>query len=440
MFVFGGGLTSGSGIQYNGSTLAGLGDIVVVTINYRLGALGFYASEEVAQDNTLHTTGAMNGVLDVVMGLQWVQEHITSFGGDPSRVTVAGESSGAMNTCLLGYSPQAQGLFHQLIIESGACTGPWFGTEWSRHNSFNVSHTFAKGILPPAHLDPKNHDDCRSTLCQLRRLPVATIVNNVNFGTMNYGLDGHFMLKRPRDSTMLFAGSVLMGGNSGDTTCRSAGSVPSAPSDSKGLSTILKEYFPNAWQLVLNQYTIPETGTSGALNYPEMFYNMSRDAGVTCPTLWLAQRLMHQNADRRIYLYEFAFNSTHPGLAVRHGGELAPVFQHNVGGESPLSGIGNTTLARTQSKQVGELWTSFVSQGQPSSSSSQALDWESFGSTDKNFMYMSPSGEVFNSFDQVEKKDVIESYNDMGHCDFWKSYVHGGHAEQKNFDNFGYLC
>ena len=74
-WVFGGGLTSGSGIQYNGTALALSGDMLVVTINYRLAALGFYASESIG-DATINTTGAMNGVLDVVRALKFVHNHI----------------------------------------------------------------------------------------------------------------------------------------------------------------------------------------------------------------------------------------------------------------------------------------------------------------------------------------------------------------------------
>jgi len=74
-WVFGGGLTSGSGIQYNGTALALSGDVIVVTINYRLAALGFYASESIG-DATINTTGAMNGVLDVVRALKFVHNHI----------------------------------------------------------------------------------------------------------------------------------------------------------------------------------------------------------------------------------------------------------------------------------------------------------------------------------------------------------------------------
>ena len=111
-------MTSGSGIQYNGTQLAALGNIVVVTVNYRVGALGFYASQEIAAEKGNHgSNGAMNGVLDVVEALHFVQNYISYFGGDPTKVTIAGESSGAMNSCILGFTPIASSLFHQMILD-----------------------------------------------------------------------------------------------------------------------------------------------------------------------------------------------------------------------------------------------------------------------------------------------------------------------------------
>ena len=122
VWVFGGGLTSGSGIQYNGTKLAALGNVVIVTINYRLGALGLYASKAISNEKINHqSNGAMNSVADVIESLKFVQKYISYFGGDPTQVTVAGESSGSMNSCILAFSKQAKHLFHRLILESGAC-------------------------------------------------------------------------------------------------------------------------------------------------------------------------------------------------------------------------------------------------------------------------------------------------------------------------------
>ena len=103
--------------MYKGEHLARLGDVVVVTINYRLGSFGFL--------NLRHCPGSVlasgtEGIMDQICALEWVRDNIASFGGDPENVTVFGESAGALSVgCLLGLS-QAQGLFHKAILQSGA--------------------------------------------------------------------------------------------------------------------------------------------------------------------------------------------------------------------------------------------------------------------------------------------------------------------------------
>src|SRR5439155_24774340 len=104
--------------------LASRGDVVVVTINYRLGALGFAAHPALADAET--GIQANWGVLDQVAALRWVQENIAGFGGDPGNVTVFGESAGAMSVSTLLGMPIAQGCFAKGIAESGGPVGVMF--------------------------------------------------------------------------------------------------------------------------------------------------------------------------------------------------------------------------------------------------------------------------------------------------------------------------
>jgi para-nitrobenzyl esterase len=108
VYVHGGGATNGSANDHDGSALAAQGDIIVVTINYRLGALGFLQGGNYA----LH---------DVLLALNWVQRSIAGLGGDPQRVTLAGESAGGTVICPLLAAPQAKGLFRAAIISSDDC-------------------------------------------------------------------------------------------------------------------------------------------------------------------------------------------------------------------------------------------------------------------------------------------------------------------------------
>ena len=122
VFIYGGGFVSGgaSSPLYAGDQLAAHG-VVVVTINYRLGPLGYLASEQLQADQGVDNLGNM-GLLDQIAALQWVQDEIAAFGGDPGNVTIFGESAGAISVCALVNAPGAHGLFHAAIIESGFCS------------------------------------------------------------------------------------------------------------------------------------------------------------------------------------------------------------------------------------------------------------------------------------------------------------------------------
>ncbi|MBV8979232.1 MAG: carboxylesterase/lipase family protein [Alphaproteobacteria bacterium] len=120
VWIHGGAFTTGAGSlgTYNGKRLARLGDVVVVTINYRLGALGFLNLHD-ASGGRLPGTGA-EGIADQIAALRWVTHNIAAFGGNPANVTIFGESAGAMSIGALLAAPQARGLFHKAILQSGA--------------------------------------------------------------------------------------------------------------------------------------------------------------------------------------------------------------------------------------------------------------------------------------------------------------------------------
>ncbi|XP_054856542.1 fatty acyl-CoA hydrolase precursor, medium chain-like [Eublepharis macularius] len=113
VWIHGGGLLLGAASTYDGSVLAASEDVVVVAIQYRLGILGFFSSGDA-------TARGNWGFHDQVAALQWIQENIAAFGGDPGSVTIFGESAGACSTSALVLSPLAKGLFHKAISESGA--------------------------------------------------------------------------------------------------------------------------------------------------------------------------------------------------------------------------------------------------------------------------------------------------------------------------------
>jgi para-nitrobenzyl esterase len=120
VWIYGGGFSQGTGSspQFDGEGLARKG-VVVVTFNYRLGPLGFLATPELSKESG-HGASGNYGLLDDVALLQWVQRNIAAFGGDPGRVTIAGQSAGAGSVGFLSMSPLARGLFHRSIAQSHA--------------------------------------------------------------------------------------------------------------------------------------------------------------------------------------------------------------------------------------------------------------------------------------------------------------------------------
>ena len=209
--IHGGGFTAGTGNSYNGSVLAAGQDVVVVTINYRLGGLGFFATQEATTVPSMHgATGGMNGLLDQITALRWVQANGARFGGDVSQITISGESAGGESVCNLLASPVAHGLFHRAIIESGPClVGTW---GWGPHepgppdNLLSVCDKLAQTLTGLA----------KPTLADLRAVKDPRGFINI---TIKDSVDGYVIPKQPSEyfaTGRLNAVDVLLGGNSYD--------------------------------------------------------------------------------------------------------------------------------------------------------------------------------------------------------------------------------
>lgn len=166
VFIHGGGFSSGSNSVpiYNGAKMAQKG-VVFVTINYRVGSLGFLAHPELSEESPNNASGNY-GLLDQVAALEWVQQNIEKFGGDPGNVTIAGQSAGSFSVNYLVASPLAEGLFHQAIAESGAAllpTNPIAGNN-SLENAEKQGQKAAQSVGA-------------ESISELRNLPADSIVS-----------------------------------------------------------------------------------------------------------------------------------------------------------------------------------------------------------------------------------------------------------------------
>ena len=154
-YIYGGGFSEGSSAVpvYDGEGLAKKG-LVVVTVNYRVGLLGFFAHPELTQESPNHASGNY-GLLDQVAALKWVQTNIAKFGGDPAQVTIAGQSAGAASVLALTASPLAKGLFARGIAQSGAAANGGLatgGTKLEQAEATGAAFATAKGAKSIADL------------------------------------------------------------------------------------------------------------------------------------------------------------------------------------------------------------------------------------------------------------------------------------------------
>ena len=204
VYFFGGGFVAGDGseLRYDGASLASRG-IITVTVNYRLGVFGFFATPALAAESPHHAAGNY-GLLDQVAALRWVRDNIAAFGGDPAQVTIAGESAGSIAVSALMTSPLSRGLFARAIGESGALIAPI-------------------APVPLATMERRGEGFARKlgteSLAALRALPADRLLQATreHHGDADVDLDGWF-LREPPAATMARGAQaqvpLLLGSNS----------------------------------------------------------------------------------------------------------------------------------------------------------------------------------------------------------------------------------
>ncbi|MGV9454865.1 carboxylesterase/lipase family protein [Streptomyces sp. NPDC003635] len=171
VWLHGGGNVYGAGSDYDGSALAARG-LVVVTVNYRLGALGFLAHPALSTESTDHASGDY-GLMDQQAALRWVQRNIGAFGGDRNRVTLGGQSAGSADTCAHIASPTAKGLFQRAIQQSGSCVSPGALTPLTLDAAERRGSGFAAAV---GCADPATAAAC------LRTVPVTELIRTTDTG------------------------------------------------------------------------------------------------------------------------------------------------------------------------------------------------------------------------------------------------------------------
>jgi para-nitrobenzyl esterase len=390
-FIHGGAGVIGSSREavYDGANMAQQG-VVLVSINYRLGVLGFLAHPALTAEDSAHHVSGNYGLLDQQLALQWVKQNIAAFGGDPHNVTIFGESAGAVYTCIHLVSPLSAGLFQHAIGESGTClysTTPLQG---------GSSSAEANGQRLAALVGCDNAADVATCL---RAVSAGKLVSALGLGNnilqagglkMDVNIDGYVLPAAP--ATLLKQGNFskvdfIAGTNADEASIFTlAVKINNADDYRRAVQAALP---------TLADYVLP---IYPAADYPSpkaAFDALVRDAFFLCPTRKLVQLVSAQQPNT--YLYQF----THlPPLAQRtnlgafHGAELAYVFGNMPAYYKPAD--------RRLAAAIMGYWTRFATDGDPNGAGAAA--WPRYDATsDQNIGFG----------DQISTNTQLE----QSHCD-----------------------
>jgi para-nitrobenzyl esterase len=369
VWIHGGGLTQDAGRDYDGSQIAAHG-VVVVTINYRLGALGFLAHPALASRPGASTGNY--GIMDQQAALRWVQRNISRFGGNPHNVTIAGESAGGESVLAHLASPGSRGLFQRAIVQSGA----FEMSQPSRAEAEASGEAFAANAGCPG-----QHAAC------LRHLPVSVLVANwPSSAPQTLNVDGKVLTASIGSAIASghFARVPILDGTNRDeerifvslgVTVSGGTFVPiPAPvtaetyrSDIRGVLGVTAERAAAiAARYPFGAYTDPSAAFSALVS----------DANFVCPAVHL-DRLTARYVPT--FAYEFADDGapqlyTPPGLVPKvatHGSELQYLFDLP---NAPYPGA-FTPAQQTLANSMRTAWAHFATRGVPSS---QGMAWPMF--------------------------------------------------------------
>jgi len=364
VWIHGGAYCLGTAAQgiYNGRILSTLGDVVLVSFNYRVGALGFLDLSSFSTAGRVFETNC--GLRDQVAALEWVRDNIASFGGDPDEVTVFGESSGAGSITTLMTCPSAEGLFHRAIAQSPPATSV-YGSERAA--------TVAKQFLDILDVEPAQID----TLLHLPYRTVIeasdTLVNEVPTripGTLAMApvVDRDFL---PRYPVAAFQKGyshripLIIGSNKDESSIFKFMKSPLLPVTSDSVQEMLRAIAADHPELpaarladILSAY--PDRGK------PKGALAMSRDAAFRMPALWVADA-----HSRHSPTWMYRFDQATPMLkAARigagHATELPYVFGNfdtlNI---DPTFWLGGRKTALEVSGRIQRRWLAFARHGVP---------------------------------------------------------------------------
>ncbi len=374
----GGAFISGSGSSgwYDGTNLAQKGDVVVVTVNHRLGVPGYLFLGDLAGE--AYGASGNVGMLDIVEALKWVRDNIARFGGDPGNVTIFGESGGGAKVSVLMAMPPAHGLFHKAIIQSGPAV-----TVMDRGDATET----ASMVLKELGLDAKQTD-------RLQKLPAADLIkaqtavlSKVGFGLgalanrrrlgFNPVVDGKALPHHPFEpvAPKISANIPLMIGTNKDEILLFAPQLASI--DEATMQTRMKAFIGDGAEHIIEAYRRAQPNASAA----DIAVAITSDRFMRIGSITLAERQAAQDA-ASVFMYLFTWETPVLGgrLKSPHALEIPFVFD-NVATDR-LSGDTPTKFALAE--KMSRAWLAFARSGDPNHGG--IPQWPGYSSEDRSTM------------------------------------------------------
>jgi para-nitrobenzyl esterase len=385
-WIHGGGFQSGSGSSqgYDGTNLCKRGDVVVVTINHRLNVMGFTYWGDIGGAEFANTGNV--GMLDIVQALKWVRENIENFGGDPGRVMIFGESGGGRKVGTLLAMPDAKGLFHRAVIESG----PQIKSVTREDATFA-----AQAVLDELQI-------AKQDFRKLQEVPLDKLMpaffaasrkNRFTHTTTGFApvVDGKVLpahLFHPTASAVMPEIPVIVGTNRTELTLQMVADTAAFNLDEAGLQTRIKEAFGDKAQSLIETYRkeVPAASPS------ELFFLMVSDRAYCAPLMKIAER-RSALGKAPVYFYYFSWETPVNGGKMHspHASEIPFVFD-NTERSARITGGGQRPAALAD--KMSDAWIAFARTGNPNTA--KWPTWTPYNATNHATLVINDKTEVVN--------------------------------------------
>jgi len=366
VFMHGGGFANGCGhdlLSYEGESLARNHDAVVITHNHRLNTFGYLNLSGIGGED--FASSANCGLLDLVAVLEWVRDHITTFGGDPSNVTIFGQSGGGGKVLSLMAVPAAKGLFHRAIVQSGP---------YLRMLSPDYSHQVAELVLAELNIPRERVHELQTVaprtlsaaaVAVMRKIPRSATPQRADFGSTGWAptVDGKILPNHPFDPTAPEVSAdvpLMTGTNLHEST--SAIDHPDAPlMTADEVQRHLQESFGNDAPAILEAYRHEYPNAK-----PFDLYAAISASRFRLPSVEQAARKAAQGrAPSYSYLYKWRTPVLDDRVGTFHAAEISFAFDNGALCDHYSAG---TAEGLALSRQMGAAWVAFARTGDPNHS------------------------------------------------------------------------